>query len=266
MKAHVISLPGSTRRANAGRRAAEAGIDLQFFDAVDAARSDVVADIGLRFAQSFVARFGRAQTPGELACLLSHQALYQKLASDQDAYALILEDDFIPLASAAELAAIRSAAAARGADVLILGYAKVDAEEERAINMSNPLMEAARATGTNRVIGYRCLETTCGALSYMCSRRFMEIMAGNRDYGRLADDWAYHRALGLRIMHVAPLCFREDYLTMASSLEGDRASLKGGARLRLPPFLRPLWRRGCGTLRKLQYHFEKSSSALRRHA
>jgi glycosyl transferase, family 25 len=266
MKAHIISLPGSTRRAEAGRRAAEAGIDLHFFDAVDAARSRVVADVRPHSAQSFVARYGRAQTPGELACLLSHRMLYQKLASEQDTYVLILEDDFIPLTGAGELAAIRSAAAVRGADVVILGYAKVNAQEERAINMSNPLMEAARAAGTNRVLGYRCLETTCGALSYMCSRRFLEIMADTRDYGRLADDWAYHRTLGLRIMHVAPLCFREDYLTMASSLEGDRASLKGGARLRLPPFLRPLWRHGCGTLRRLHYLFETSSRTSRSNA
>jgi hypothetical protein len=258
MNAHVISLPGSTRRPAAGERAAGAGLTVRFFDAVDALASEDVSKLLNTSARSFQARYGRAQTRGELACLLSHQRLCRMLTSEEAAYQLILEDDFIPLAGAGELDGILAAAAARRADVVLLGYAKVDDDGEAAINLSNPLMEARSVPNGGRLLGYRCLETTCGALSYLCSRRFLEAMAGDNEYGRLADDWRYHEKLGLSIMHVKPLCFREDYRTMTSSLEGDRSALRAPSGTRLPPFLRPFWRRGWGTLRKLQYHLDGS--------
>jgi hypothetical protein len=258
MQAHVISLPGSPRRPESARRAADAGLQLRFFDAVDASTSEEVSErLGVA-APAFHARYRRRQTRGELACLLSHQQLCRMLAGEGAAYQLILEDDFIPLAGAGELDGILTAAAARRADVVLLGYAKVDDDGEAAINLSNPLMEARSVQNGGRLLGYRCLETTCGALSYLCSRRFMETMARDIEYGRLADDWCYQRELGLSIMHVKPLCFREDYRSMTSALEGDRSALNARSGIRLPPFLRPFWRRGWGTLRKLQYHLDGS--------
>jgi glycosyl transferase family 25 len=258
MKAHAISLARSQRRSQAVSRAAAVGLTLEMFDAVDALTDETVRAEHDRAAASFRARYGRPQTIGELACLLSHQRLYEALAARQDDYHLVLEDDFVPLVDSTVIERITSAAATRVADVVILGYAKADAEDERGINLSNPLMEATPVTGTDRLIGFRCIETTCGALSYLCSRRFVEAMAADVDYGRLADDWSYHRKLGLRIMHVKPLCFREDYAVMASSLDGERAPAINKSGIRLPPFLRPLWRRSCGIVRMLRYHVSPS--------
>lgn len=258
MKAHVISLVRSQRRSQAASRAVAAGLTLEIFDAVDALTDEVVKVGHGRAAASFLARYGRPQTMGELACLLSHQRLFEALAARQDEYHLVLEDDFVPLVDSTAIQRIVSAAASRAADVVILGYAKMDAEEERGNNLSNPLMDTSRVAGTDRVIGHRCFESTCGALAYLCSSRFIRTMARDTEYGRLADDWRYHQALGLRIMHVKPVCFREDYAAMASSLDGDRATAISKSGIRLPPFLRPLWRRSCGVVRMLRYQVRPS--------
>jgi glycosyl transferase family 25 len=258
MKAHVISLARSQRRSQAAARAVAASLTLEIFEAVDALTDEAVRAGHGPAAASFRTRYGRSQTMGELACLLSHQRLYEALAARKDEYHLILEDDFVPLVHSTVLESIVSAAATRAADVVILGYSKVDAEEERGINLSNPLMDTRSIAGTDRAMGHRCLETTCGAVAYLCSSRFVKTMARDTQYGRLADDWRYHQALGVRIMHVKPLCFREDYAAMASSLDGQRAPAISKSGIRLPPFLRPLWRRSCGVVRMLRYHVRPS--------
>ena len=257
MKAHVISLRSSARRTLALDRAANSGLSLQFFDAVDASQYSALDALHAAAAPAFDARYSRPQTRGELACLISHQRLYAELAREVAAYHLILEDDFLPLADATELEKIVLAMQTLGADAVILGYSKVDDEEEKAIDLSNPLMDAHPVMNTGRRIGYRCSETTCGALSYLCNRRFLEHVSRDQDYGRLADDWSYHKKLGLSIMHVLPLMFREDYVAMTSSLEPDRARNNARRNIRLPLLLRPLWRRGWGVLRKLQYRIGK---------
>lgn len=257
MRAHVISLRRSARRTLALERAAHVGLSLKFFDAVDASMDSALDALHAAAAPAFKARYGRQQTLGELACLMSHQRLYTLLARDVAACHLILEDDFLPLADASELEQIVAAMQSLGADAVILGYSKVDDDEERAIDLSNPLMDSLPVTNTTRRIGFRCAETTCGALSFLCNRRFLEIMSSDREYGRLADDWSYHKKLGLCILHVLPLMFREDYEAMVSSLEPDRARNNARRNIRLPSQLRPLWRRGWGMLRKLQYRIGK---------
>lgn len=262
MKAHVISLLESPRRSVAIRRAAETGLDIDFYDAVDASSSELVRTLSEASASAFQRRYGRSQTSGEMACLLSHQALYRHLSRNPPSYQLILEDDFVPLVEAGTLEQILLAAPRENADVVILGYAKTDDNMERAINVTNPLMARRQIAGTPQKIGLRCHETTCGALSYLVSPRFLQIMATNDEFGRLADDWAYHKQLGLKVMHVQPLCFREDFTGMASSLEPARAAYSR-KKLRLPEFLRPIWRHMLGVARRLQYCAEKTFKTRR---
>lgn len=197
-----------------------------------------------------------------MACLLSHQALYRHLLLNPPAYQLILEDDFIPLKEAGTLERILLAAPRENADVVIMGYAKTDDEMEQAINITNPLMAKRQIVDTTQMIGLRCHETTCGALSYLVSPRFLQIMAANGDHGRLADDWDYHKQLGLKVMHVQPLCFREDFTGMTSSLEPARA-VHNRKNPRLPDFLRPPWRHALGLARRLQYCAENTFKTRR---
>lgn len=258
MKAHIISLLNSPRRLEANQRAASAGLEVCFFDAINASTNPMVASLYQTSAQEFHSRYGRRQTLGELANLLSHQALYKTLLQHPAGYHLILEDDFIPLIDAKCLSGIVSCAANQDADIVLLGYSKVNDALENAINVSNPLMNVLSIPSTELVIGQRCHETTCGVVSYLVSRRFLDELANNVDYGRLTDDWAYHDRLGLKIMHVKPLCFREDYLNMSSSLESSRSKESQKRRARFPRFLRPLWRVVLGLGRRIQFYAKKS--------
>lgn len=254
MKAHIISLKNSPRRLEAQQRASAAGFEACFFDAIDASTDPIVENLYLTSSQKFISRYGRRQTTGELANLLSHQSLYKSLQQYPLDYHLILEDDFIPLVDAKYLSNVVSLAAGKDADIVILGYSKVDDELEKAINVSNPLMNTLSIPSTNSGIGQRCLETTCGAVSYLVSPRFLDELVIIDDYARLTDDWTYHDQLGLKIMHVKPLCFREDYKNMSSTLELSRSKSSRMRRVRLPSFLRPFWRAVLGLGRRLQYY------------
>lgn len=70
------------------------GLNYEFFDAVDGRQMDVHAcpDYDSRKRLRY---FGRDLTGGEVGCLLSHKALYQKMIDDNTPAALILEDDCI---------------------------------------------------------------------------------------------------------------------------------------------------------------------------
>src|SRR5258708_37508513 len=119
MKAHVISLLRAQRRSQAVVRAAAAGLTLEIFDAVDGLKDEAVRSAHGPAAAPFRARYGRPQTMGELACLLSHQRLYEALAARQGEYHLVLEDDFVPLVDATAIERIVSAAASRAAEAVI---------------------------------------------------------------------------------------------------------------------------------------------------
>jgi glycosyl transferase, family 25 len=90
----VISLASSVqRRAVIGRRLDELGLDYEFFDGVDGRALDLSAlpDYDGRRRRLF---FGKDLTPGEVGCLLSHRAVYRRVAHE-NAPVLVLEDDAI---------------------------------------------------------------------------------------------------------------------------------------------------------------------------
>ncbi len=134
MKAYVISLLNSPRRNITSQRAMSAGLGICFFDAIDASKDPLVERVYSTSAQQFQSRYGRSQTLGELANLLSHQALYQSLVQCPSEYHLILEDDFIPLVDASFLQKVLTTAISQDADVVLLGYSKVDEELEVKIH------------------------------------------------------------------------------------------------------------------------------------
>lgn len=82
------------RRAQVDKLLEEAPCPTEIFDAVDGARltdSDLRADLseGPLFAPPYPFEIGR----GEIACFLSHRALWQRMVDDGLDQALILEDD-----------------------------------------------------------------------------------------------------------------------------------------------------------------------------
>jgi GR25 family glycosyltransferase involved in LPS biosynthesis len=254
LKANVISLIHSSRRSIALHRGSSVGLDISFFDAIDASIDPSVSKTIVAVQSQFRARYGRPQTPGEIANLFSHQALYKDLLLSSLDYHLILEDDFIPLVNASSLERVIKTASLLFADVIILGYSKVDDELEAALNLSNPLMNVVPVPGENLVIGQRCHESTCGAVSYAVSKRFLTLMTKNLEFGLLTDDWTFHEKLRLKILHVRPLCFREDFLSMPSLLECERKVVTPKIRMRLPKLTRPIWRRWLGIFRRIQFY------------
>ena len=90
MKTYVINLDRSTDRLAAFKRQA-AGINLQFerVSAVDA--RELPEEQISRFEQIVPKSF--RMSPGEFACLLSHQDVWQKVIDSGDAWAFVCEDD-----------------------------------------------------------------------------------------------------------------------------------------------------------------------------
>jgi len=88
MKTFIINLAASTqRRAAIAAQCDSAGLEYEFMAAID----------GRQLSEQALARHTRtvnyAFKPGEIGCALSHIALYRKMAEENIAQALILEDD-----------------------------------------------------------------------------------------------------------------------------------------------------------------------------
>lgn len=95
IKTFVISLPEATiRRAQVQKQLQTAKLDFTFFDAIDGRNFDV------RQQPSYNSRkrrlyFGRDMSGGELGCMLSHRAIYEKMLAENIDMALVLEDDAV---------------------------------------------------------------------------------------------------------------------------------------------------------------------------
>lgn len=91
----IISLKDETvRREKMAQKMTALGLPFTFFDAIDGRGFDVrrrpdYAGIKRRLW------FGKDLTGGEMGCILSHRALFEKIAAEQIPFALILEDDAV---------------------------------------------------------------------------------------------------------------------------------------------------------------------------
>ncbi len=92
---YIISLPDShERRKNMAAQLNALGLSYEFFDAIDA-RGTKVTDCLDYDSDKRRRYFGRDLTGGEIGCLLSHKALYQKMLDENIEAAVIFEDDCI---------------------------------------------------------------------------------------------------------------------------------------------------------------------------
>ena len=223
MQANIISLINSPRRAIALNRSTSFGFAPIFFDGVDARTykfDDLFFENSNRLFQS---RYGRLQSKVELATLLSHRNLYKALLKTGNEFNLILEDDFIPLVDSSVVMGILDAIVSGGFDVVILGYPRCDEFVEEKINQANPIKNPKFFIKKDGLaIGQRCIETTCGCLSYIVTKSFLTKVAAFDSFGYLADDWDYYASKKIKIAHATPLIFREDYKNMASTMSPTR--------------------------------------------
>lgn len=91
----VISLGGAEERQKKIRPQIEAlGLPFEFFPAIDGRGFDVRRHPAYDSARRRRA-FGRDLTNGEIGCLLSHRAIYDKMVAEEIEHVLVLEDDAI---------------------------------------------------------------------------------------------------------------------------------------------------------------------------
>ena len=164
MKAYVISLKGSERRKIAFDRALMLGLDPVFFDAIDGLTDSSIESLLKNNNEDFQKRYKvkRNFLNRELATLLSHQEVYKTIKdaeNDAEPY-LILEDDFVPSIDNEELKLITNYFTKNKLELLVMGYSRVDQEEETLINFTNPLVNIEKIPSSNRIVGNRILQTT----------------------------------------------------------------------------------------------------------
>jgi GR25 family glycosyltransferase involved in LPS biosynthesis len=260
LDAFIISLLNSSRREKASANALVAGLIPIFFDAVDASTLKIEKSSLIRSNELFCLRYGRPHAIVELATLLSHRKLYDHLLNNNNAnYYLILEDDFIPLANSNIINQITAKMCDHNFDVAILGYPRCDDVGEKKINQSNPIkLPIEILEGSNIFIGERCIETTSGCLSYIVSKSFLNKVTKLESNGYLADDWDFYSKCGIKIAHVMPSIFRENYKNMPSTMSLTRSLvLRESAYKKISPFIpeciSQLIRLGVGKYRLIKY-------------
>jgi glycosyl transferase family 25 len=92
---YVISLQRETQRRADCRANMEAwGLSFSFFDAVDGARLSNADIAGVCDRQMNEKYFKRSLSAPEIACYMSHYALWKRIAADPGPGAIVLEDDF----------------------------------------------------------------------------------------------------------------------------------------------------------------------------
>ncbi len=89
----VINRPVDTgRRADMTERLGKIGLTPQFFPAVDGYQLDI-ASLAAYDGRKRRRYFGKDLKAGEIGCLLSHRAVYEKMLAEDIAAAVVLEDD-----------------------------------------------------------------------------------------------------------------------------------------------------------------------------
>jgi glycosyl transferase family 25 len=203
------------------RQLARTNLDYEFVQAVDGAALTAAARAALVDEQA-VARFPWWLTPAAIGCILSHKAVYQRVAGDDAGPALVLEDDGrLP----PDLAAITAALAQH-----------VAPDEVMLLNFRSFRPCELRRTGGVTAAEYRLLppavpRQVLSALAYLVGQRAAERMDALITPVRwTADSWSEyleHGAIGtLRCVVPRPIVsdialtstIRDGWLSPVSSL------------------------------------------------
>jgi glycosyl transferase family 25 len=257
MDVHVISLEDSCRREICRNRLVSKGYNPVFHDAFDSRNLNENQLEDLFDFELFRKSFNYKIDSGIVGCALSHYNLYQTLLEYKikSRYYIIAEDDCIPLAISNELENIIDTALESSFDILLLGYSKTDNAQYKIINKVNPFKKLYSSGKFN--LGIRYKQSSCGAVAYVVSRKFLEnITTSIKKPYYVADEWSFlEKRLELLILHTNPLCFLEDYNNMVSNLEDGRIA-NSTVKKRLPYFIRPLWRNVYGFYARVMFYMK----------
>jgi glycosyl transferase family 25 len=224
MDIHIISLNDSERRLLAMERAAKFHYIPIFHDALDFRGIDISQLTSIFDCDKFQSVFGINITGGQIGCLISHLQLYKNLAKSSLPYHLIVEDDFIPQFNSNAARSAIEDAIELGADIILMGYSKMDIRTLKIYNLVNPILGIIHNTNYGYTIGPRYKNTTSGAVGYAVSKYFVDQMSSfNSLPWFVADEWNVYVSFGFKIVHVSPTFFSEDYQGMNSTLEAERS-------------------------------------------
>lgn len=209
----VINLAEAVeRRQRVSGHLAALGLDATFVEAVRGSTLSATERASVADDPRSVGRYGRALTPGELGCAMSHVRAYEQLLGSGHQFGLILEDDAVLLADVADLL------------VSAETRAWLESPQPRLLLMT-PIRAFLARGGVPFAAGYRRVEVRRAweGYGYLVNRAAADAMRKvNSPAWLSADDWVAYRRLGrIELCGLDPFCI--GYLdTAPSQLEDDR--------------------------------------------
>ena len=223
MDINIISIKNSDRRKTAKIRALYMGFTPIFHDAVDL-REVKLVNLDNQFnLDKFKNIYGEGLSSGMVGCSISHLSLYKKLAASELDFHLIVEDDFIIKKNSKDILNIINEAVEINADILLLGYSKMNRYLNLIYDISNPMLVVKRNKKSGYKLGPRYRNTSSGTVGYVVSKRFVKTISTHISKPWfVADEWQEYADLGYKILHVSPLIIEEDNYNFMSTLEVSR--------------------------------------------
>ncbi|KMW56755.1 Beta-1,4-galactosyltransferase [Candidatus Rhodobacter oscarellae] len=223
---YVISLATrNARRAQIAARLKELGLDAILIDAVDGREGlgDHAADVDRAAAN---AQQGRPLTDGELACALSHRAVYRDFLASDAQWAVVLEDD--ALIGAEFVAYLQSGAYAR-APMTLLHHSNA------RVFGARPLMEG--------VVAHDLAMSPFMAVGYALNRNCAAALDRAQTPVQRLADWPLDLS-DLGAVAVTPQIVGHPPMGAGSALAAGRAKPKPPmGRMLSPSYLRRKWRK-----------------------
>lgn len=188
MKTYIINLEQSTDRKEYMRRQMKKlpQLNYEFIPAVDGRKMN-----GKELSSSFdmkgsMYHYGRELMKGEVGCTLSHIRCYQKIVEENDACALILEDDIeVNHPEHIDISFVENIASCSKPVIVLLSghYWYTSRYNSRMINVFSAYYTHA----------------------YVINQAAAQLLSNKLSFPwHLADDWFYIRSLGVKLLGLKP--------------------------------------------------------------
>ena len=220
---HVVSLWRSGRRDAIAKVLTDHDVMFRMEEAVDG-QGLSEAELSAAYDDEVARRrYGRSMTHAEVACFMSHRAVWRLIAESGRA-AVVLEDDAIlEPAFFDQVLQANESELSINADIVLLGRSKLRRSASSWTYFNEPLRRVAAVAGLR--IGVPFKQWTSGAVGYWISAQAARqaLVYTDGRIGALLDDWPWHRDYGgARVAELRPYAVWEDFERLPSSIERER--------------------------------------------
>lgn len=226
IKSYVISLASeTTRRQHILDECSKFNITPEIIEAVDMrqATQSQIEELSAKLTH-LKPKKQRWLSKGELGCALSHHNAYKRIIQNQDAFALILEDDaqFVTnphiLLQPENLEQIYQQ---YPFDILCIGYVKTLPQYLPYLYRRTPIK--FRIQIQNIHLGTLWKQFSYGTVAYIITKQGAEkLAAATQKPCATADDWLYfEQKLGIKILHSRPTFVLEALESLDSTIRHD---------------------------------------------